>query len=108
LERVRPDGATVTAAYPPADFVVQAPTGSALVSVVYRRSRSLQMIDLAPLVGTRQLEDSAGGLVVTNQTSTSSVADYVAAATNQGVKIEVVTWNGPEDDRDLAQALNRL
>ena len=50
----------------------------------------------------------SGGLVVANQGSSSSVTDDIATATAQGVVIEVVTWDGPENDRDLGQALNRL
>jgi len=108
LERVRPEGATVTAAEPPIDLVVLAPSGKVLVAVVFRRSRSLQQIDLAPLVGSRQLEDATGGLAVTNQALSSSVADYIAEAARRSVKIEAATWDGPENDHDLGQALNRL
>jgi hypothetical protein len=108
LERARPDHATVGGADPPADLVLRAGTGSVLVSVIYRRSRSLQMTDLAPLVATRKLEEAAGGLVVTNQSTTSSVAEYISTARKHGLKIEVVTWTGPEDDGALAQALDRL
>lgn len=108
LERVRPDGASVTAAETPIDLTVLAPSGKVLVSVVYRRSRSLQQIDLAPLVGSRQLEDAAGGLVVTNQTLSSSVADYIADAAKRDIKLDAVTWDGPVDDHDLGIALSRL
>ncbi len=108
LERVLPDGAAMTTAQPPADLMVGSPEGTVLVSVVYRRSRSIQMIDLAPLVGSRQLEDAVGGLTVANQPSAPSVAGYIASATGHGVTIDVVTWDGPEHDRDLRQALNRL
>jgi hypothetical protein len=108
LERVRPDGGTVTTAEPPIDLAVLAPAGTVLVSVVFRRSRTVQMIDLAPLVGSRQLEEVAGGLAVVNQPSSSSVADYLATAAEHGVMIEVVTWDGPQHDRDLGEALGRL
>jgi hypothetical protein len=109
LERTRPENASVTAAEPPVDLTVLAPLGKkVLVSVVYRRSRSLQQIDLAPLVSSRQLEDAVGGLAVTNQTLSSSVANYIADAAKKGVKIEAITWDGPEHDRDLRQALTRL
>jgi hypothetical protein len=37
-----------------------------------------------------------------------AMADYVATAARHGVVIEVVTWEGPQHDRDLAEALNRL
>jgi len=60
LERVRPERTTITAAELPVDLTVLAPSGKVLVSVVYRRSRSLQQLDLAPLVSTRQLEDAVG------------------------------------------------
>ena len=108
LERVRPDGATVTVAPSPADLAIISPTGNVLVSIVYRQSRSIQQLDLAPLVASRQLEEAAGGLVVSNQTATPSVAQYIATAAGQGTVIEAVTWKDPEDDRDLGQALNRL
>jgi len=108
LERVRPESAAVTAAEPPIDLAVLAPSGKVLVAVVYRRSRSLQQIDLAPLVGSRQLEDAVGGMAVTNQTLSSSVADYIAEAARGGVKIEATTWDGPENDHELGQALSRL
>lgn len=108
LERTRPKDASVTAAEPPIDLTVLAPSGKVLVSAVYRRSRSLQQIDLAPLVGSRQLEDAVGGLAVANQTLSSSVAEYIADAAKKGFKIEAVTWDGPENDRNLRDALNRL
>jgi hypothetical protein len=108
LERVRLDDASVATAEPPIDLIVLAPSGKVLVSVVYRRSRSLQQIDLAPLVGSRQLEDAVGGLLVTNQTLSSSVADYIADAAKRDIRLEAVTWDGPEDDHDLGKALNRL
>jgi len=108
LERVRPERTTITAAELPVDLTVLAPSGKVLVSVVYRRSRSLQQLDLAPLVSTRQLEDAVGGLVVTNQNLSSSVANYIAEAAERDVKIEAVTWDGPENDHDLGQALSRL
>jgi hypothetical protein len=108
LERVRPDGATVTTAPSPADLKVISPAGSVLVSIVYRQSRSIQQLDLAPLVGSRQLEEAAGGLVVANQAATPSVTQYIATAAGQGIVIEAVTWKDPEDDRDLGQALDRL
>jgi hypothetical protein len=107
LERVRPE-ATVTVAEPPIDLAVLAPSGKVLVAVVYRRSRSLQQIDLAPLVGSRQLEDAVGGLAVTNQALSSSVADYIAEAAKSGVRVEAATWDGPGNDHDLGQALSRL
>jgi hypothetical protein len=108
LERTRPKDASVMAAEPPIDLAVLASSGKVLVSGVYRRSRSLQQIDLAPLVSSRQLEDAIGGLAVTNQTLSPSVAAYIADAARQGVKIEAVTWDGPENDRDLREALSRL
>jgi hypothetical protein len=108
LERVQPAEATVTAAQPPLDFAVVAPAGTVLVSVVFRQSRGVQMIDLAPLVGSRQLEDAAGGLAVVNHPSSASVTNYVATAAGHGVRIEVVTWETPQHDRDLAEALTRL
>jgi hypothetical protein len=108
LERVRPEGATVTAAPSPADLAVISTAGSVLVSIIYRQSRSIQQLDLAPLVGSRQLEEAVGGLVVANQAATPSVAQYIATAAGQGTAIEAVTWKDPEDDRDLGQALNRL
>jgi len=108
LERIQPDRAIVTTAQPPADLTIVTPTKPVLVSVVFRSSRRIQQTDLAPLVGSRQLENALGGLEVANQISTTSVANYVATAAGQGVTIEVVTWDGPEHDRDLRQALNRL
>lgn len=108
LERVQPDGGTVTRAQSPIDFAVLASTGTVLVSVIYRHSRNIQMIDLAPLVGSRQLEDAGRGLAVANQASSSSVADYIDTAAGHGVRLEFVTWDGPEYDRDLGEALNRL
>jgi len=108
LERVPPEGATVKAAEPPADLIVQAPTGTVLVSIVYRSSSNLQQTDLAPLVGSTQLEDAAGGLVIANRPFTASVVDYIATAAEQGVRIETVIWDGPEHDRDLRQTLSRL
>jgi hypothetical protein len=108
LEQAVPAGGSVSTALPPADFVVEAGSGKVLVAAVFRQSRDLQMIDLAPIVGSRQLEDAAGGLVIANQPSTSSVADYVATARDQGVTIEVVRWNGPQDDAAVTQALDRL
>ncbi|HEV2375911.1 MAG TPA: hypothetical protein VGS19_27560 [Streptosporangiaceae bacterium] len=108
LGRVQPDGAAVTVAEPPVDLTVLSPSGKVLVSVVYRRSRSLQQIDLAPLVGSRQLENAVGGLVVTNQALSSSVAGYIADAAKRGITLEAVTWDGPEDDHDLGRALSRL
>jgi hypothetical protein len=74
----------------PADYSILTPTGTVLVSVVFRRSRTIQMIDLAPLVGSRQLEHAVGGLTPANQASSPSVADYVATAAGQSVTIEVV------------------
>jgi hypothetical protein len=64
LERVRPEGASVAAAEPPIDLAIIAPSGKVLVSVVHRRSSSLQRIDLAPLVSSRQLEEAVGGLAM--------------------------------------------
>ena len=90
------------------DFAVFAPSGRVLVSVVYRHSRSLQQLDLAPLVSSRQLEDAVGGLTVTNQISSSSVAGYIAEAAEKDIKIEAVTWDGPENDHDLGEALSKL
>ena len=78
------------------------------MSIVYRQSRSIQQVDLAPLVASRQLEEAMGGLFVANQVITSSVVEYVATAARQGTFIEAVTWKDPEDDRDLGQALNGL
>jgi hypothetical protein len=90
------------------DFAVVAPAGTVLVSTVFRQSRAVQTIDLAPLVASRLLEEAAGGLAVVNHPSSSSVADYVATAAGHGVRIEVVTWDGQQHDRDLTEALNRL
>ena len=103
LERVKPDSTTVTVAPAPADLAVISPAGSVLVSIVYRQSRSIQQVDLAPLVASRQLEEAMGGLFVANQVITSSVVEYVATAARQGTFIEAVTWKDPEDDRDLGQ-----
>lgn len=108
LERVKPDGATVTVAPSPADLSVISPAGSVLVSIVYRQSRSIQQTDLAPLVASRQLEETVGGLFAANQPMTSSVVEYIATAAMQGTLIEAVTWKDPEDDRHLGEALNRL
>ncbi|GLY90970.1 hypothetical protein Airi02_088990 [Actinoallomurus iriomotensis] len=108
LERVLPDGGTVTATEPPADFAVLTPTANLLISVVFRRSRNIQMVDLAPLVSSRQLEGADGGLVVANQALSSGVSEYIATAAKHGVMIEVVNWDGPEHDRDLRQAVSRL
>lgn len=108
LERVGPEAATVTAAEAPIDLAVLAPSGKVLVAVVYRHSRSLQQLDLAPLVGSRQLEEAVGGLAVTNQSLSSSVGNYIAEAAKRGVKIEAATWDGPENDHELGQALSRL
>jgi hypothetical protein len=79
-----------------------------LVSIIYRQSRSIRQLDLAPLVGDRKLEEAVGGLVAANQAATPCVAQYIATAAGQGTAIEAVTWKAPEDDRDLGQALNRL
>jgi hypothetical protein len=100
--------ATVATAPLPADLKVISPAGSVLVSIVYRQSRSIQQLDLVPLVGSRQLEEAVGGLVVANQAATPSVTQYIASAAGQGIVIEAVTWKDPEDDRDLRQALDRL
>jgi hypothetical protein len=108
LERLRPADATVAAAEPPVDFAVLAPAGRILVSAVYRHSRRLEQIDLAPLVSNRQLADSAGGLLVSNQALSSSVADYIAGAAARKVSIQAVTWDGPGHDADLSQVLGRL
>jgi hypothetical protein len=108
LERVKPDAATVTVAPSPADLAVISPTGSVLVSIVYRQSRSIQQLDLAPLVASKQLEEAVGGLFVANQTMTPSVIGYIATAASQGTVIEAATWKDPEDDRGLGEALNRL
>jgi hypothetical protein len=108
LQRARSGIAAISAAAPPADFRLEEPAGTVVVSVSYRRSQNLQINDLAPLVGSKDLEDAIGGLVVTNRPLTTSVGEYVATAARHGLVIEVVTWNGTEDDLALSAALDRL
>jgi hypothetical protein len=108
LQRTRAGTAHISEAAQPADFRLEEPGGTVVVSVSYRRSQNLQINDLAPLVGSKDLEDAVGGLVVTNRPLTASVGEYVARASNHGLTIEVVTWNGVEDDPALSAALDRL
>jgi hypothetical protein len=108
LQRARSGTVAISEAAPPADFRLEEPTGTIVVSVSYRRSQNLQINDLAPLVGSKDLEDAIGGLVVTNRPLMASVGEYVATASRHGLAIEVVTWNGAEDDVALSAALNRL
>ncbi|MEH1170005.1 hypothetical protein V6V47_31960 [Micromonospora sp. CPCC 205539] len=89
------------------DLIAQLPSGTVRVEIKYRSRGTVghrEVVDISQRVA--HLPQS-GLLVVTNVLLSDSVIKYNNEAGTDPRRVEIVTWNTPDDDDDLAAALAR-
>lgn len=102
LRRVFGDHAVSSSFDSEIDYLVELPTGSALIAVKHRPGASLKLRDLSPAIDATAEYSPLALLVVTN-------APHVEhQVTNDSPRYRVVQWTSPSDDSRLAAAVSEF
>lgn len=89
------------------DLIAQLPSGTVRVEIKYRSRGTISYREIVDISQRAAHEPQGGFLVVTNVPLPESLRKYNNEAATDPLRVEIVTWNTPDDDDNLAVALAR-